>query len=67
MGCGDRLPLAPPIRSALIEAVERSELGYPLADTNELTTACAAFLSQSYGWKVSPARIFLVADVLAGT
>jgi cystathionine beta-lyase len=59
-------PLAPPIRSALIEAVERSDLGYPPADTTELTTACADFLTQTYGWEVSPDRIFLVADVLAG-
>jgi cystathionine beta-lyase len=59
-------PLAPPIRAALIEAVERSEFGYPPADTTELTTACAEFLAQSYGWEVPPARIFLVADVLAG-
>ncbi len=59
-------PLAPPIRSALIQAIERSDLGYPPADTTELTTACAEFLAESYGWHVPPARIFLVADVLAG-
>ncbi|HTT85833.1 MAG TPA: aminotransferase class I/II-fold pyridoxal phosphate-dependent enzyme, partial [Acidimicrobiales bacterium] len=58
--------LAPPVRAALVEAVDRSDLGYAPADTTELTTACADFLAQSYGWMVPPARIFLVADVLAG-
>ncbi|HUI02379.1 MAG TPA: aminotransferase class I/II-fold pyridoxal phosphate-dependent enzyme [Acidimicrobiales bacterium] len=58
--------LAPPVRAALLEAVERSELGYAPADTTELTSACADFLVESYGWSVPPARIFLVADVLSG-
>jgi cysteine-S-conjugate beta-lyase len=58
--------VAPPIHSALIEAIERNELGYAPADTSELTTACAEFLADSHGWRISPTRIFLVADVLAG-
>ena len=58
--------VAPPIREAVHHAVETSALGYAPADTTALTSACAGFLSESYGWQVSPARVFLVADVLAG-
>jgi cystathionine beta-lyase len=58
--------VAPPIREALHLAVEASALGYAPADTTEVTSACADFLAASYGWEVSPARVFLVADVLAG-
>ena len=59
-------PVAAPIRAALIDAVERDDLGYVPADTTELATACARFLADAYGWEVPPTRVFLVADVLAG-
>jgi len=58
--------LAPPVRAALTESIERSDLGYPPADTSDTSEACAEFLAASYGWDVPAARIFLVADVLAG-
>ena len=58
--------VAPPIRAALYDAIERNELGYPPAETSELTTSCAAYLAGSYGWKVPQMRIFLVADVWSG-
>jgi cysteine-S-conjugate beta-lyase len=59
-------PVAPVIRSALIEAIDRGDLGYSPADTSDLSAACAEFLAASYRWKVAPERIFPVADVLAG-
>ena len=59
-------PLAPPVRSALVEAIDRSDLGYAPADTTESTSACADFWAETHGWRVPPTRIFLVADVLAG-
>jgi cystathionine beta-lyase len=58
--------IAPPVRAALLEAVDREDFGYIPADLTELTTACADFLASVHGWEVSPARIFAVADVLHG-
>lgn len=58
--------VAPVIRDALLEAIDREDFGYVVADTTELTTACAEFFSSAYEWLVPAARIFLVADVLTG-
>ena len=58
--------VAPPVRAALLEAVDREDFGYVPADLTELTTACAGFLASAYDWVVTPARIFPVADVLVG-
>ncbi len=58
--------VAPPIRAALIEAIDREDFGYTPADTTDLSTACAEFMASAYGWAVAPARIFPVIDVLAG-
>jgi cystathionine beta-lyase len=58
--------VAPAVRSALIEAVERDDFGYVVADLGELTNACAEFFASQYDWTVPAARIFPVADVLVG-
>jgi cystathionine beta-lyase len=58
--------VAPPITAALHRAVDREDFGYVEADLSELTTACAEALEDLHEWTVSPARIFPVADVLAG-
>jgi len=58
--------VAPPIRTALLEAVDREDFGYAPADLTELTTACSEFLASAHGWEVPPSRIFAVADVVAG-
>jgi cystathionine beta-lyase len=58
--------VALPIRAALLEAVDREDFGYCEADTSALTGACTRFFAERYGWEVSPARVFLVADVLTG-
>src|SRR3954452_21311423 len=58
--------VAPVVRTALLEAVDREDFGYVAADLGDLTTATAGFLAARYGWTVAPARIFPVADVLGG-
>jgi cystathionine beta-lyase len=58
--------VAPAVRSALLDAVEREDFGYVEADLSALTNACADFLSARYGWRISPRRIFPIADVLTG-
>ncbi len=58
--------VAPPVRAAIMDAVEREDFGYVVPDLGELTTACADFFATRYGWVVPPARIFPVADVLTG-
>jgi cystathionine beta-lyase len=59
-------PVAPVVRAALLEAVDREDFGYLPADLSELTEACAGFLASAHGWTVAPTRIFPVADVLTG-
>ncbi len=58
--------VAPPVRAAILDAVDREDFGYIEGDLSALTTACAAFLEHEYGWTVSPARVFPIADVLTG-
>jgi len=58
--------VAPVVRAALLEAVDREDFGYLPADLSELTEACAGFLASAHGWVVPATRIFPVADVLAG-
>jgi cysteine-S-conjugate beta-lyase len=59
--------LAPAIRRALHDAVERGEAGYPLRDIRTgLPSACAEWLETTFDWSVPAERIFLVPDVLAG-
>jgi cystathionine beta-lyase len=57
---------APVVRAAVVDAVEREDFGYVVADVSPLTTACSGFFERAYGWSVPPARVFLVADVLVG-
>jgi cystathionine beta-lyase len=54
------------VRAAINDAVDREDFGYVAADLTDLTSSCAAFHRERYGWPVSPARIFPVADVLTG-
>jgi cystathionine beta-lyase len=58
--------VAPAVRAAILDAVDREDFGYVEADLGALTTACAALLEAGHGWVVPPARIFAVADVLGG-
>jgi cystathionine beta-lyase len=59
--------LAPPIRAALHEAIERNATGYPpAAEASGLPAACAAWLARSFGLAVEPQQIRLVPDVVRG-
>lgn len=59
--------LAPQVRAALHEAVDRGMAGYPLRDISTgLPSACAAWLAQAYGWQARPDWIFLLPDILTG-
>ncbi|HEY5396124.1 MAG TPA: aminotransferase class I/II-fold pyridoxal phosphate-dependent enzyme [Trebonia sp.] len=58
---------APPIKAALIEAIERADFGY-LSDraAAEMAEACAGYQADQYGWVVDPARIRPLPDVITG-
>jgi cystathionine beta-lyase len=58
--------VAPVVRAAILDAVEREDFGYTEPDLSPLTTACAGFLADRFGWAVPPVRVFPVADVLVG-
>src|SRR5689334_4391827 len=58
--------VAPVVRQALLDAVDREDFGYVEADLGALTGATAAFVGSRYGWDVPPTRILPVADVLTG-
>jgi cysteine-S-conjugate beta-lyase len=58
--------VAPVVRAAIVDAVDREDFGYIEADLSALTAACAAFLERAHGWVVPPTRIFPIADVLGG-
>jgi len=57
--------VAPPVRAALLDAVDREDFGYVPADLSDLTTACVGFFADAYGWEVPATRVFPVADVLS--
>lgn len=57
-------PLAPPVKAALRDAVERDDCGY--ANAGGLMEAFADFAQRRFGWTVDPARVYLVPDVMVG-
>src|SRR5262245_34827738 len=57
-------PLAPPVREALLAAVEGDDCGYPFPA--RLGEAFAAFAAARFGWSVDSARVQLVPDVVSG-
>ncbi len=59
--------LAPPVRDALAEAVERGVTGYPALDGSDgLADALAGFAKRHWNWTVDPGRVRPVSDVTAG-
>jgi cysteine-S-conjugate beta-lyase len=58
--------LAPAIRKALIEAIERGDTGYASGRPTALYEAFAGFAADELGFAVDPARLVLVPDVTAG-
>ena len=57
-------PLAPPVKAALLAAIERDDCGYPRE--GDLPGAFAAYARDAFGWTIDPARIFMVPDVMVG-
>jgi cystathionine beta-lyase len=57
-------PLAPPVRDALLAAVENDDCGYP--HPKHLGEAFAGFAAERYGWAVDLERVVLVPDVVTG-
>jgi cysteine-S-conjugate beta-lyase len=57
-------PLAPPVESALAEAVGRHDTGY--ANAGGLPEAFASFAAARWGWDVDAKRTLLVADIMSG-
>jgi cystathionine beta-lyase len=55
--------LAPPIRDALIRAVELGDLGY-IGDVDGLLAEFAGFMARRLGWTVGPVAV--VGDVMVG-
>src|SRR5262245_48662246 len=56
-------PLAPPIRSALHDAIERGDSGYVDLHDAEATKALAKYASDAWGWSPSPERMAITTDV----
>lgn len=58
-------PLAPPVATALHDAVDRGLLGYlPPSLLTGMVEAYTAFAADRYSWKVDPDRVRPVSDVL---
>jgi len=57
-------PLAPPVASALADAVQRGDTGY--MSPYGLPEAFAGFAARHYGWHPDPAHMVVVPDVLRG-
>lgn len=56
--------VAGPIRAAILDAVERSDLGYP--HPRRLGDAFSSFAARRFGWQVLPATVHPAADVMTG-
>lgn len=57
-------PLAPPIRTALTDAVLLGDTGY--AHPNGMLEAYAEFSGRRFGWTPDPSQMLLVPDVMQG-
>jgi cysteine-S-conjugate beta-lyase len=58
------VPLADPVRRAVVEAVERGDLGY--TEPAGLPAAFSAFVAREHGWQVDPADVHVMPDVMVG-
>jgi cystathionine beta-lyase len=55
-------PLAPPVRDALLAAVERNDTGY--ANPGDLPVAFSDYALSRFEWTVPPDRVFVAGDVM---
>jgi cystathionine beta-lyase len=58
-------PLAPPVRDALVQAVELGDLGY-IGNVDGLIEAMYHFFDRRLGWDLEGQYVALVADVMVG-
>jgi cysteine-S-conjugate beta-lyase len=58
-------PLAPPVKRALLEAVELDDCGYGAPAELELAPAFAEFAAARLGWEVDPAQVSASSNVVA--
>jgi cystathionine beta-lyase len=58
------VPIADPVRRALLDAVERGDVSY--THPAGLPEAFAGFAGRTYGWDVDPADVHVVPEVMAG-
>lgn len=60
-------PVAEPIRRVLAEAVERWDVGYPIAPGNTgIREAFADRMEERFGWRIDPRRVEVVSEVVQG-
>jgi len=58
-------PIAPPVREAILDVLERGDIGYPgTASLKALGTAFATRMSERFGWEPDPARVMPVGDLI---
>lgn len=57
-------PLAPAVKRALRDAVERDDCGY--AHPGDLMEAFAGFVQRRFAWTLDPKRVHLAPDVMVG-
>ena len=57
------VPLAPPVRDALVEAIERGDTGYFPERAPEVAEAFTEFAGRRFGWSVLPANVSVAPDV----
>lgn len=57
-------PLAPPVKEALIAAVQRDDTGYH--DPADLPPVFAQWAARRWGWEVRPERVSILPDVVTG-
>ena len=58
------VPLAPAVKRALRDAVERDDCGY--ANAGDLMEAFVGFVQRRFAWTLDPKRVYLVPDVMVG-
>jgi cystathionine beta-lyase len=59
-------PLAEPVRRVVESALALDDLGYPLEGTGELGEAFAERMAARFGWRVDPARVEVLSEVVQG-
>ncbi len=59
-------PLAEPVKSALLDAIEHDDTGYADAESSGLAAAFSDFASRRLGWTPDPAGVVATGDVVSG-